>query len=179
MDVSATILPAEACPFGGDRLWSAQLEGMAADRCFLRGAPNTLDEWVLESGTLAAPIWCAKYMQDSVAEILPTQPNQSTRRIATPTVDLRINIAINHQELLLAGDGSTVFPELESWQTDLGLEWHRFSENVGNRLGGISRFAFDSADRIGRTSMPISLLLRATVRMKLWKSSLTSQLAIK
>lgn len=144
--VSATNLPAECRPFGGDLIWAAQFEQMTAARRSLRAASRaTLYEWILEPDTLAAPAWCAEYMEHGLTSLFATQSNHATLRIETPTVDIRINIGTNHQELVVAADGSTVVPELEFWQTDLGLEWHRFSDTVGGMLGDTSRFVFDAA----------------------------------
>lgn len=114
--------------------------------------------------TLAAPTWCARSLEEGVAHLLATQSNHATLRIDTPTVDLRINIGINHQELVMAEDGRVVVPELEFWQTDIGLEWNRFSTPLAACLETFLALSSTMmGTQSGRASMLFTALSRATV----------------
>lgn len=143
--VSATNLPGECHRLGEDLIWAAPIETKRSPRRSFHAVPSTLDQWNVEANTLAAPTWCAKYLKDDVADPLTTKSNHTTFRIRTPTLDLRINIGIIRQDSVIADDGSAMArPELEFWRTDIGVEWHMFSNTVGGMLGDTARFFLDN-----------------------------------
>lgn len=144
--VSAANLPAECRPFGGDRIWAAHFaEMMAARRLNIRLGAVSFADWLLKPETLAAPTWCAQYLQEGgIAGLLATRSEHATFRVETPVAVVRIDVGVNYQDLEIAPDGTTVLPELEFWQTDLGFDVLKLSGDVTGLLGDTSRFALDS-----------------------------------
>lgn len=143
--VSAANLPAECRPFGGDRIWATQFaQMMATRRLNMRIGTVSFAEWLLQPETLAAPTWCAQYLQEGgIAGLLATRSEHATFRVETPVAIVRINVGINYQDVEIAPDGATVIPELEFWQMDLGFDELHLSGDVTGLLGDTSRFALD------------------------------------
>ena len=151
--VSATNLPAECQPFGGDRVWAEDFENVtsaARRRRSLRGGVNVevaaatgddiaLEEWVLRSGTLAAPEWCAKFLEEEgVNGLLKVTSSHAVFRIDGPAVTLRVNVGTNHQEYQVLPDGRSV-PQLDFWQVNVGVEAGAFTPEIAGMLGETSR----------------------------------------
>lgn len=142
---SSANLPVECRRFGGDRIWAAQFAEMATEQRSLRVSEKGFGEWILDEGSMAAPTWCAKFLEEKgLPGLLAVQSNHAIVRVVTPTVSLRINIGVNHQDRVTSDDGATVLvPELEFWQGDVGLERGQFSKTVSGMLGETSRPVLD------------------------------------
>lgn len=142
--VSAANLPAECRPFGGDRIWATQFSNMVAERRSLRMNSIPFDRWILQPGTLAAPTWCDKFLEEGGSVgLLSTRSEHATFRVETPVAGVRINVGINYQELEAAHDGTVLVPELAFWQTDVGFEDLQLSRNVAGLMGDTSRYVLD------------------------------------
>ena len=139
--VSSANLPAECRPFGGDRIWAARYAQMSETQRFLRTYEEKFDEWILKEDHMAAPTWCAKFLQEGgLSGLLGVQSNHAIFHVTTPTAQLRINIGVNHQDRVTSADGDVVLvPELEFWQGDVGVERSSFSDTVSGMLGETSR----------------------------------------
>ena len=143
--LSAANLPAECRTFGGDRIWATQFADMATDRRSLRLNAVAFDEWILQPDTLAAPTWCAKFLEEGgSAGVLSTRSEHATLRVETPVATVRINVGVNYQDLETAPDGTMLVPELEFWQTDLGFDGLLLSDNVAGLMGDTSHFVLDN-----------------------------------
>lgn len=99
--VSATNLPAECQPFGGDIVWAETFEEMDSSKSSrsLRGKAMDipLEEWVLRSKTLAAPKWCVMFLQEGgTVGLFHTEFPHAVFRIDSPQLPLRINVGTNH-----------------------------------------------------------------------------------
>lgn len=142
--VSAANLPAECRPFGGDRIWATQFKQSMANQRGLRLDSVSLGEWILQPHSLAAPTWCAKYLEEGgSAGLLSTSSEHATIRVETPKASVRINVGVNYQDLETAPDGTVLVPELEFWQTDLGFDGLELSDSVTGLMGDTSRFVLD------------------------------------
>jgi len=143
--VSSANLPVECRPFGGDRIWAAQHAATADGRRSLRARERDFDQWILDESNMAAPTWCAKFLEEKgLPGLLAVQSNHAIFRIVTPTTSLRINIGVNYQDLVISEDGDTVLvPELEFWQGNVGVERNEFSDTVSGMLGETSRLILD------------------------------------
>ena len=139
--VSSSNLPAECRRFGGDRIWAAQYTDMIEAQRSLRENEKEFDEWILQEGNMAAPTWCAKFLQEEgLPGLFAVRSNHAIFHVVTPTASLRINIGVNHQDRVTSEDGATVLaPELEFWQGDVGVERGSFSKTVSGMLGETSR----------------------------------------
>lgn len=142
--VSAANLPAECRPFGGDRIWATQFEEMVTKHRSLRLHSVSFGEWILQPDTLAAPTWCAQFLEEGgSAGIISTRSKHATIRVETPKVSVRINVGVNYQDLETAPDGNVLVPELEFWQTDLGFDGLQLSDSVTGLMGDTARFVLD------------------------------------
>ena len=130
--VSSANLPAECRRFGGDRIWAAQYADMIETQRSLRGYEEEFEEWILQEGNMAAPTWCAKFLQDEgLPGLFAVQSNHAIFHVVTATASLRINIGVNHQDRVTSEDGAVVLvPELDFWQGDVGVERSSFSDTV-------------------------------------------------
>lgn len=143
--VSTANLPAECRPFGGDRIWATKFADMMANQRSLRLDSVSFTEWILQPVLLAAPTWCAKFLEEAGATgILSTRAEHATLRVETPAADIRINVGVNYQDLETGPDGTVLVPELEFWQTDLGFDGLRLSGSVAGLMGDTSRFVIDN-----------------------------------
>ena len=139
--VSTANLPAECRPFGGDRIWAAQFAEISRN---LRIGDVSFADWLLQPKTLAAPTWCALYLQEGgTAGLLATRSEHATFRVETPVAVVRVNVGVNYQDLETALDGTTVLPRLEFWQMDLGFDELQLSDDVTGLLGDTSKFVLD------------------------------------
>ena len=143
--VSSANLPAECRRFGGDRIWAAQYADMTKTQRSLRGYEAEFETWILQEGSMAAPTWCAKFLQEEgLPGLLAVQSNHAIFHVVTPKASLRINIGVNHQDRVTSEDGAVVFvPELDFWQGDVGVEGNSFSDTVSGMLGETSRPILD------------------------------------
>ena len=143
--VSVANLPAECRLFGGDRIWAATFAKMMTNERQLRSSGSvSFADWILQPDTLAAPTWCAKFVEEGGDYgILSTDAEHATFRVETPVTTVRINVGVNYQDLETAPDGTVLVPELEFWQTDLGFDDLMLSGNVAGLMGDTSRFVLD------------------------------------
>ncbi|CAN0428673.1 unnamed protein product [Ectocarpus sp. 12 AP-2014] len=144
--VSSANLPVECRPFGGHRIWAAQLAAMdtAINRRSLRGRTPFVD-WLLESDDVTAPAWCADFVGGKgPAGMSEVQSNHAILRIETSTITIRVNIGVNYQNSKTDAAGSVLIPELEFWQTDLAFEGLQMHGETGGMLGDTSRFVLDN-----------------------------------
>ena len=143
--VSSANLPAECRRFGGDRIWAAQFADMTQTRRSLRAYEADFKTWILQEGNMAAPTWCAKFLdEEGLPGLLAAQSNHAIFHVVTPTASLRINMGVNHQDRVTSDDGVVVLvPELDFWQGDVGVEGSRFSDTVSGMLGETSRPVLD------------------------------------
>ncbi|CAM9548151.1 unnamed protein product [Sphacelaria rigidula] len=156
MDMTASNLPAECRPFGGDLIWARKFAEItsAAIAAAIPGRRNlrsttamTFPEWVMSGPPVAAPAWCAQFVKEHTAaggnggalSAHPTGPFALTEsshavfRIETPSLKIRLNVGTNYQGGEMLPDGR-VLPELEFWQMNLGIE--RFEGDHVNMGGG-------------------------------------------
>ena len=136
MVLSATNLPAECTKFGGDKIWAETFTNMQAAHRVL-DVDESFEEWVLDSNTLAAPEWCAKYISECGLE--QVQSTFVTFKIQTSAVTLRLNEGTNYQ-----GGGDTdwdgrLLPDIEFWQMDVGLVNLHLGDALTGILGEMSR----------------------------------------
>lgn len=153
--VSAMNLPAECQPFGGDKVWAEKFDHItprarhSRRRRSLRGERSStasaeaetfpFEEWILRSVTLAAPEWCAKFLEEEgVDGLLKVDSTHAVFRVDGPAITLRINIGTNHQDYLVLPDGKSV-PEVDFWQVNVGVEAGAFSSDIAGMLGETSR----------------------------------------
>ncbi|CAN0323354.1 unnamed protein product, partial [Ectocarpus sp. 8 AP-2014] len=144
--VSSANLPVECRPFGGHRIWAAQLAAMdaAINHRSLRGRTPFVD-WLLESDTITAPAWCADFVGGKgPAGMSEVQSNHAILRIETSAVTIRVNIGVNYQNSKTDAAGSVLLPELEFWQTDLAFEGLQMHGEAGGMLGDTSQFVLDN-----------------------------------
>lgn len=144
--VSSANLPVVCRPFGGHRIWAAQLAAMdaAINHRSLRGRTPFVD-WLLESDTITAPVWCAEFVGGKgPAGMSEVQSNHAILRIETSTVTIRVNIGVNYQNSKTDAAGSVLIPELEFWQTDLAFEGLPMHGETGGLLGDTSQFVLDN-----------------------------------
>ena len=142
--LSTTNLPAECRPFGGDRIWAAQFDDITTHGRNLRLKAVAFDQWILQPDTLAAPTWCAKFLEEGgSAGLFSTRSEHATLRVESPVASVRINVGVNYQDLETASDGTMLVPELEFWQTDLGFDGLLLSGNVAGLMGDTSRVVLD------------------------------------
>lgn len=155
--VSSANLPAECRPFGGDRIWAAQYAAMEdAGRRRLLGGKAPFIDWLLESDTMPARRWCAKFINEQgAAGMSNVQSNHAVLRIETSGVALRVNIGVNYQDSVVDADGAVVVPELEFWQMDVALEEMQLSGEGGGMLGDTSNYVF------GDDGVPITSGMKA------------------
>ena len=143
--VSVANLRAECPIFGGDLIWATKFGEIMSDHRNLRspGAVSFAD-WILQPDTLAAPTWCAKFLEEGGDYgLLSTRAEHATLRVETPAATVRINVGVNYQDLKTAPDGTVLVPELEFWQADLGFDDLMLSGKVGGLMGDTSRFVLD------------------------------------
>ncbi|CAM9375593.1 unnamed protein product [Ectocarpus sp. 8 AP-2014] len=144
--VSSANLPVECRPFGGHRIWAAQLAAMdgGINHRSLRGRTPFVD-WLLESDTITAPAWCADFVGGKgPAGMSEVQSNHAILRIETSAVTIRVNIGVNYQNSKTDAAGSVLLPELEFWQTDLAFEGLQMHGEAGGMLGDTSQFVLDN-----------------------------------
>lgn len=143
--VSAANLPAECRIFGGDRIWATKFAEMMVNHRRLRSLGSvSFADWILQPDTLAAPTWCAKFLEEGGdSGILSTRGEHATLRVDTLAATVRINVGVNYQDLETAPDGTVLVPELEFWQTDLGFDDLMLSGDVAGLMGDTSRFVLD------------------------------------
>ena len=121
ISVSASNLPAECRQFGGDKIWARMYQATLLKEGRRRLPDNeSLEDWILRFDNMAAPDWCAKYIDEN--DLADLQSNHAIFRIETPTVAVRLNAGINYQ-----GDGELdwdgrALPDIEFWQMDVGLD---------------------------------------------------------
>ncbi|CAM9563847.1 unnamed protein product [Sphacelaria rigidula] len=157
MEVTASNLPAECRPFGGDLIWARKFAKISSaiaaafpGRRNLRStSAMTFPEWVMSGPPVAAPAWCAQFVKEhyftssGAITIHPTGPfaltesNHAVFRIETPSLEIRLNVGTNYQGGETMPDGR-VLPELEFWQMNLGIE--RFKGDHVNIGSGGSLF---------------------------------------
>ena len=142
--VSSTNLPAEYRPFGGNRVWAAQFAGKTIDHRQLHSGSVPFHEWILQPDTLAAPTWCANFLEEGVSDgLLAMWSKHATFRVETPVASVKINVGVNYQDLETNPDGTVTVPRLEFWQTDLGFHDFTLSDSVAGLLGDTSRWVLD------------------------------------
>eukprot|EP00752_Nemacystus_decipiens_P016770 g15007.t1 len=117
--VSATNLPVECRPFGGDKIWARMHQETPEDRLQLIDG-ETLEDWILSFDRMAAPGWCAKYIAEN--DLADLQSTHAIFKIDTPTVTVRLNAGVNYQGGGELGWDGRVLPDLEFWQMDVGLD---------------------------------------------------------
>ena len=118
IDISASNLPVECRQFGGDKLWARMYAEMLEGGRAL--AVETFEDWVMSFDQMAAPDWCAKYIDEH--GLAKLQSSHAIMKIMTTTVDVRLNVGFGYQiEGEINWDGR-VLPGLEFWQMDIGLD---------------------------------------------------------
>lgn len=145
--VSAANLSPECRPFDGDRIWTAQVKNATAGRRSQGTVKPAMpfDEWILENENLAAPTWCAKFLdQVGVGGLLTASSNHMTARIETKTAIIRVNFGVSYQDLVAGPDGHVQVQELDFWQTDLGFDMLHYSDTVTGLLGDTSKYVLDN-----------------------------------
>ena len=104
------------------------------------------EHWILRFDDMAAPTWCAQYIDNH--DLADLQSIHAVFKIQTPTVTVRLNVGTNYQG---GGDldwDGRVLPDLEFWQMDVGL--HGLSlenESLSGILGETARPVLDENGR--------------------------------
>ena len=139
--MSASNLPVECRQFGGDKIWARFYEEMLQGKRELF-IEETFEDWVLRLESMAAPDWCARYVdQHGLANV---QSSYAVFKIATASVTLRLNVGTNYQgNGELNWDGRAL-PEMEFWQMNVGIDGlvpeH---ESLSGLLGSTARPVMD------------------------------------
>ena len=138
--MSASNLPVECRQFGGHKIWARMYDEMLQGSRWL-GATSFKD-WVLSYDTVAAPDWCAKFIVER--DLANVQSTHAILMIVTPTVVVRLNAGVNHQDGGEIDWDGRVFPMLDFWQMDIGLEGLSIdSESLSGILGETARPVLD------------------------------------
>lgn len=154
--ISASNLPAECRQFGGDRAWARTFEEMMApDRHLFT---ETFEEWVLRFNDMAAPEWCAKFIEEQV--LADVQSKHAIFRVELPNTVVRLNVGLNQQGGGEVDGTGRVLPELEFWQMDVGFEGLVLSHKLSGILGETTR---PVVDHNGREIMKGTGAIRGTV----------------
>lgn len=95
--MTASNLPAECQPYGGDIVWARTFAKMKKRR--LRADAIGLDEWVLGwSASTAAPSWCDKFVSEAgISGLIEHRSKHTAFNIVTPSLALRLHHGTNHQ----------------------------------------------------------------------------------
>ena len=143
--LSASNLPAECRQFGGDKIWARMYDEMLQGSRQLT-PEEALEDWILRFDDMAAPGWCAQYIQQH--DLADLQSVHSVFKIVTSTVTVRLNVGTNSQGGGgLAWDGH-VLPDLEFWQMDVGLHGLNIeNESLSGILGETARPVLDEDGR--------------------------------
>lgn len=133
--VSSANLPVECRQFGGHQIWARMYEEMMEGRRRLKS--ESFEEWVLRFDEVAAPEWCAKYINER--GLSQVQSLHSIFQIETGSLTVRLNAGVNQQ-----GDGEVdkngrEVPDLEFWQMDVGFEGLDASRYMTGVLGETAR----------------------------------------
>ena len=145
ISVSASNLPAECRQFGGDKVWARMYHEMLQGTRVL-AMEETLEDWILRFEDMAAPSWCAQYIdQHDLADV---QSIHAVFKIVTSSVTLRLSVGTNTQgEGELDWDGR-VLPDLEFWQMNVGLDGLSLDhESLSGILGETARPVLDEYGR--------------------------------
>lgn len=134
----ASNLPVECRQFGGDRVWGVMYEEMVAGLREL--AVESFEEWILRFKHMAAPEWCAKYIQEQGLAVV--QSDHAIFRIDTLAVTIRLIAGINKQGQGEMDWDGRILPDLDFWQMDIGFEGLSVDHNT---LSGI----------LGETARPV------------------------
>ena len=143
--VSASNLPVECRQFGGDKIWARMYDEMIQGTREL-AMEEQFEDWILRFEDMAAPTWCAKYVdQHDLADL---QSIHAVFKIVTSSVVVRLNVGLNFQgEGELDSDGR-VLPDLEFWQMDVGLDGLSLGhESLSGILGETARPVLDGDGR--------------------------------
>lgn len=117
--VSASNLPVECRQFGGDKIWASMHKEMLQARRRLTDG-QSLEDWILSFDHMAAPKWCVKYIADK--GLADLQSTHAIFKLETPTVSVRLNAGINHQDGGEVDWDGRILPDLEFWQMDVGMD---------------------------------------------------------
>lgn len=139
MTLSTGNLPVECRQFGAHKIWAEMFEEMQQGRRSLR--VESFEEWVLRFPHMAAPEWCAKYVDEKGLDAV--QSNHAVFKIETQDITVRVNTGTNFQGGGELDWDGTVLPDLDFWQMDIGLEGSPFSPGVSGILGETARPVVD------------------------------------
>ena len=156
--MSASNLPVECRQFGGGKIWARLYEEMLQGKRELR-TEETFEDWVLRFNSMAAPDWCARYVdQHDLADV---QSIYAVIKIVTDAATVRLNVGPNYQgNGQLDWDGR-VLPDMEFWQMNVGMEGPILShQSLSGLLGETSRPVMDEN---GHAVMHGSEAFRGTV----------------
>ena len=138
--MSASNLPVECWQFGGDKIWARMYDEMLQGRRQL--ARSSFEDWILSYGDMAAPDWCARFIE--LHGIDNVQSSHAVFQIVTPTVLVRLNAGLNHQGGGELDSDGRVLPELDFWQMDIGLDGLSVDhESLSGLLGETARPVID------------------------------------
>ena len=135
--VSASNLPVECQPFGGDRIWARIHDEMLQGKRVL-SLGERFEDWILRFDHMAAPDWCREYIAKHGLDHV--QSNHAVFKIVTPSATVRLNVGTNYQgNGELDWDGR-VLPDMEFWQMDVGLDGLSLeSQSLSGILGETAR----------------------------------------
>lgn len=117
--VSASNLPVECRQFGGDKIWATMYEEMVQGRREL-SMEERFEDWVLMLKTMAAPDWCAKYMNEH--DLADVQSSHAVFKIVTAAASVRLHVGTNYQGNGELNWDGRVLPDLEFWQMNVGID---------------------------------------------------------
>lgn len=157
--ITASNLPAECQPYGGDLIWANTFAQMCAQR---RVSESSFIDWVSSwSESTAAPGWCDKFLAEAGVEgALMYSSKHAVFSIDTPALAVRVHHGTNHQGSEALDDGR-VLPELEFWQMNVYVE--HLDVNADTVTGILGETARPVLDEAGLPIMYGSAALRGEV----------------
>lgn len=97
--ITASNLPTECQPYGGDLIWANTFADMAEHRSLEERESMSLDEWVMSwSTTTAAPSWCETFIAaNGIGGLLEYRGKHAVFKIEAPSLTVRLHHGTNHQ----------------------------------------------------------------------------------
>lgn len=139
--VSASNLPAECRQFGGDKIWARMHDEMLQSTRALT-TEELFEDWILRFDDMAAPEWCARYIDEH--NLADLQSIHAVFKLVTSTVTVRLNVGTNYQGGGELDWDGRVLPDLEFWQMDVGLDGLSLdNESLSGILGETARPVLD------------------------------------
>lgn len=158
MHMSASNLPVECRLFGGSTVWAQMYEEMVQGSRQLSSVEN-FEDWVMTFDHVAAPEWCAKYIEER--GLVDVQSAYALFRVSTPTANVQLHVGVDHQGGDQLNWDGRVLPDLDFWQMDVGV--HGLSLGSQTLTGILGETARPVLDEYGHQLMEGYDAMRGTV----------------